>query len=107
MRRGDIVTVALPGAQGKPRPAVIVQEDALTGSESLLVCAFTSDLLFRAPHRPIIEPTSENGLHSPSLVMTDKIQAAPLEKCHKVIGRVTVEQQRLIDAALMFVLGLD
>lgn len=107
MRRGDIVTVALAGAQGKPRPAVVVQDDALTGSESLLVCAFTSDLDYRAPHRPIIEPAPENGLRSPSLVMTDKIQAAPRNRCDRVVGRINPEQQRLIDAALMFVLGLD
>ncbi|TMJ14740.1 MAG: type II toxin-antitoxin system PemK/MazF family toxin, partial [Alphaproteobacteria bacterium] len=27
MNRGDLVTVALPGAYGKPRPAVVVQAD--------------------------------------------------------------------------------
>ena len=32
MRRGDIVVVAAPGDYGKPRPAVVVQADALTES---------------------------------------------------------------------------
>ena len=27
MKRGDIVTVALPGAIGKPRPALVIQSD--------------------------------------------------------------------------------
>jgi len=32
MRRGDVVTVAVPGDYGKPRPAVIVQTDAFPDS---------------------------------------------------------------------------
>jgi hypothetical protein len=34
MRRGDIVTVAAPGAYGKPRPAVVIQGDSLNQREA-------------------------------------------------------------------------
>jgi mRNA interferase MazF len=39
LKRGDIVVVAAPGDYGKPRPAVVVQADALTeaGLQSVVV----------------------------------------------------------------------
>ena len=44
MRRGDVVTVAATGDYGKPRPAVIVQTDALPAAHaSVAVCQMTSD----------------------------------------------------------------
>ena len=44
MRRGDIWTVA--GGKdyaGKPRPVVIVQDDSFDATDSITVCAFTTD----------------------------------------------------------------
>ena len=39
MNRGDVVTVAATGDYGKPRPAVIVQTDALPATHaSVVVC---------------------------------------------------------------------
>ena len=44
MRRGDVVTVAAAGDYGKPRPAVIVQTDALPAEHaSVVVCQMTSE----------------------------------------------------------------
>ncbi|TLZ44380.1 MAG: type II toxin-antitoxin system PemK/MazF family toxin, partial [Gammaproteobacteria bacterium] len=44
MRRGDVVTVAAAGDYGKPRPAVIVQTDALPAEHaSVVVCRMTSE----------------------------------------------------------------
>ena len=107
MKRGDIVTVALQGAHGKPRPALVVQTDSLSTSETLLICPLTSDLAFGSPHRMRLEPSDTNGLKNVSLVMVDNVQAAPVIRCDKVIGRINDEQQRLIDASLLFVFGLD
>ena len=44
MRRGDIWTVS--GGRdyaGKPRPVVIVQDDAFDPTDSITICAFTTD----------------------------------------------------------------
>jgi mRNA interferase MazF len=44
MKRGDIWTVA--GGKdyaGKPRPVVIVQEDSFDATDSITICAFTTD----------------------------------------------------------------
>lgn len=62
-QRGDLVTVALPGAYGKPRPALVTQSDLLAELESVLVCPITSDLrdvMFRVT----VEPSLTNGLQN-------------------------------------------
>src|SRR5579864_6248791 len=71
MRRGDVVVVAA-GDYGKPRPAVIVQTDALPEDHpSVIVCQMTSVILDTTDFRVRIEPTDENGLRTPSQVMAD------------------------------------
>jgi mRNA interferase MazF len=46
MRRGDLVTVAATGDYGKPRPAVIVQTDALPKNHAcVVICQLTSELV--------------------------------------------------------------
>jgi mRNA interferase MazF len=45
MSRGELVVVAAPGDYGKPRPAVIVQSNAIPESHaSVVICPMTSDL---------------------------------------------------------------
>jgi mRNA-degrading endonuclease toxin of MazEF toxin-antitoxin module len=45
MRRGDVVTVAAAGDYGKPRPAVVVQTDALpTHHASVIVRQMTPEV---------------------------------------------------------------
>lgn len=44
VRRGDIWTVAGgPDDAGKPRPAVIVQDDAFDATASITICLLTTD----------------------------------------------------------------
>lgn len=43
-RRGDLVTVSLPGNYGKPRPALVIQSDLLAELESVILYPITSDL---------------------------------------------------------------
>lgn len=46
MSRGDVVIVAASGDSGKPRPAVIVQSNALPDSHaSIVICQMTSELV--------------------------------------------------------------
>ena len=71
MTRGEIWTVSGAGYAGKPRPAIIVQDDRFDGTESVTVCVFTTDEteapLFRVP----IAPSARNGLREASRVMVD------------------------------------
>src|SRR4030088_2398807 len=73
MKRGDVVTVAAAGDYGKPRPAVIVQTDALPDTHaSVGVCQMTSECTDAHDFRVTVEPTPKNGLRVTSQVMADK-----------------------------------
>ena len=92
MRRGDVWTVS-GGSDyaGKPRPAVIVQDDSFDATASITICAFTSDPaeapLFRLP----VEPSERNGLRSSSRLMVDKITTVSKSKLGERIGRLDDE----------------
>jgi len=107
MRRGDVVTVAVAGDFGKPRPAVIVQSDVLNPSHaSFLVCLMTSDVQEVPSLRIDVALSEENGLRRPSQVMIDKIQTVRREKIGPVTGRLGPETLSAIDRSLAVVLGL-
>ena len=74
MKRGEVWTVSggAPYA-GKPRPAVIVQEDRFEATTSITLCAFTTDPTDAPLLRMLVEPTVRNGLKSTSRLMIDKI----------------------------------
>ena len=106
MKRGQLLIAVLSGDYGKPRPAVLVQSQALFEAESLLVCPLTSEIETACLFRPLIAPTPLNGLKAPSVIMTEKITAIPRRRCRERIGELTPEQIADLDSALMFVLGL-
>jgi mRNA interferase MazF len=105
MNRGDLVTVALPGAYGKPRPAVVVQADRFHHLGSVTFIPFTSDLLPAEIFRVLINPSSENGLQAPSQVMADKCSTLPLAKVGSVFGHLGESDLGRVDRALAAFLG--
>ncbi len=107
MRRGEIWTVSGGNDYaGKPRPAVIVQDDSFDATESITICAFTTDPteapLFRLP----IEPNPRNGLRSVSRLMADKITTVPKSKLGSLVGRLDDEDLVRLNQALLVFLGL-
>jgi len=107
MRRGEIWTAA--GGKdhaGKPRPVVIVQDDRFDATDSLTVCAFTTDPtdapLFRLP----VEPNERNGLRSPCRLMADKITTVPKTKLGSRLGRLDDEEILRLNRAMLVFLGL-
>ncbi len=108
MRRGDIVTVVAPGDFGKPRPAVVVQADALTeaGAGSIVLCLMSSHLVEAPAFRLTVEPDGGNGLQQPSQVMVDKILTVSRARVGAVIGRLDDETLLRLNRTLAFVVGL-
>ena len=107
MKRGDVVTVAATGDYGKPRPAVIVQTDALPAQHaSVVVCQMTSDLSDAPDFRVTIEPTERNGLRARSQVMADKSVTIRRERVGRAIGRLDNTDIARLNIALAFVMGL-
>lgn len=88
MKRGSLVTVAVQGDFGKPRPALVIQSDALGGTDSVLVCLLTSTLRDAPLFRLTLQPDAGNGLHAPSQIMADKIVAVRRDRCGAVFGQV-------------------
>lgn len=107
MKRGDVVTVAAAGDYGKPRPAVIVQTDALPRKHaSVIVCQMTSDLSDAEDFRVTVEPTDANGLRLRSQVMADKPVTIRRERVGAVIGQLDRTDIARINVALAFVMGM-
>ena len=107
MRRGDICTVAAgSGYAGKPRPAVIVQDDRFHDAYSIAVCPFTSDPTDAPVVRLVVEPSTGNGLRVQSRLMVDKLTAVPASKVGAVIGHLDDEDLVRLNRALMVFLGL-
>jgi mRNA interferase MazF len=107
MRRGEIWTVS--GGKdyaGKPRPVVIVQDDSFDATDSITICAFTTDEtdapLFRLP----VEPSERNGLRSPCRLMVDKVTTVPKSKVGSQIGRLDDEDVLRLNQAVIVFLGL-
>lgn len=106
MRRGDLVTVALQGDLGKPRPALVIQSDLFSAHPSVVVLPVTSTLLDAPIFRIGIEPDASNGLREPSQVMVDKTQSVPRSRVGSVIGRVDDATMLSVNRALAVFLGL-
>jgi mRNA interferase MazF len=104
--RGDLVTIALPGDYGKPRPALVVQADAFQALASATVLPLTSDLHDWPLFRITIRPSRSNGLRQASQVAVDKTATVPRTKIGQRIGRVDPTTMRAVDAALAGFLGL-
>jgi mRNA interferase MazF len=104
--RGDIVTIVLPGAYGKPRPALVIQSDLFNALGSVTVLPVTSELRSAPLMRIPLDPSDANGLRKKSQVMVDKTQTVPVEKVGSTIGRVDPETLVTIDRALATFLGI-
>jgi mRNA interferase MazF len=105
MKRGDIVTVVLPKALGKPRPAVIIQSDLFAEHPSITILPVTSELRPAPLFRITVEPGSDNGLLKPSQVMVDKAQSIPREKIGATLGRLDDSTLMTVNRALALFLG--
>jgi mRNA interferase MazF len=104
--RGDVVIVAAPGDYGKPRPAVIVQSNAIPESHALVViCPMTSELV-DADFRISIEPGPETGLRLRSQIMADKPVTVRRERIGQRIGQFGSADMARLNVALAFVMGL-
>lgn len=107
MRRGEIWTVA--GGKdyaGKPRPAVILQDDRFDATDSITICAFTTNPtpapLFRLP----VDPSERNRLRAPCRLMVDKITTVPKTKIGSLVGRLDDEDMVRMNRAVVVFLGL-
>ena len=105
MKRGDLVAVILPGAYGKPRPAVIIQSDRYEAMESVTFLPMTSEVLPKQVFRVTVAPSAENGLEAQSQIMADKCSTLPLTKVGKAFGHLGATDLGRVERALAAFLG--
>jgi len=106
MKRGDLVTVALQGDLGKPRPALVIQSDLFDAHPSVTILPVTSDLRVTPLFRITVNPSEHNGLNQPSQVMVDKPQSVAREKIGMVLGHLDDAAMLAVNRALAVFLGL-
>ena len=106
MKRGEVWTVSGAGYAGKPRLAVIVQDDRFDATASLTLCVFTTDETEAPLFRLAVSPSDENGLRSASRLMVDKLTTVSRESLGNRIGRLEGEDMTRLNRAIMVFLGL-
>jgi mRNA interferase MazF len=109
VKRGEIWTVAGgKNCAAKPRPVVILQDDRFDKTESITICAFTTDPtdapLFRLP----VEPNENNGLRALCRLMVDKITTVPKARIRigARVGRLADEDIVRLNRAVLVFLGI-
>lgn len=107
MKRGEVWTVSGgAGYAGKPRPAVILQDDRFDATGSVTLCAFTTDPTDAPLFRPSLVPDDENGLRESCRLMVDKITTVPRSKLGTHIGRLAEKDIARLNRAVLVFLGL-
>jgi mRNA interferase MazF len=107
LKRGEIWTVA--GSKdyaGKPRPAVIVQDDRFDATGSITICAITTDRSEAPLFRIVIQPSDQNKLTTTSRLMVDKITTIPKNKLGSRIGHLVAADMARVNRATLIFLGL-
>lgn len=107
MKRGEIWTAA--GGKdyaGKPRPVVILQDDRFDMTDSVIVCAFTTDPTDAPLFRLRVEPNESNGLRAVCRLMVDKITTVPKARIGARIGRLDDEDIVRLNRAAVVFLGI-
>jgi mRNA interferase MazF len=107
VKRGEVwVASGGPDYAGKPRPVVVLQDDRFASTLPITVCPLTTNPADVPLMRPVILPSTANGLKLPSRLMVDKVSTLPRTKMGSRIGRLAPADQVVLDRALLVFLGL-
>ncbi|MFT4101845.1 MAG: type II toxin-antitoxin system PemK/MazF family toxin [Burkholderiaceae bacterium] len=106
MMRGDLVTIAMQGDFGKPRPALVIQADHFSESATVTVLPVTSTLVAAPLLRIKVQPDAENGLQEPSQVMIDKTMTVKRDKVGPTFGRLGADALVEVERCLALFLGI-
>lgn len=105
MRRGDIVTVAGGVHAGRPRPALVVQDDRFDATDAVTVCPFTTTKVDAPLLRVPVAAGEANGLGQDSYLMVDKITTVRRSNARTVLGRLEATTLVEFERRLLVFLG--
>ncbi len=106
MKRGDLVTVAMQGDFGKPRPALVIQSDQFDEHLSVTVLPVTSTLVAAPLLRVTVQPSARNGLQKASQVMIDKSLTVKRDKVGPAFGSLEPDTLVAVERCLAVFLGI-
>jgi len=107
MNRGDLVTIAIQGDFGKPRPALVIQSDVVRDIHETVTVALLSSRIVQAPiFRLNIAPDDRNGLTKECQIQIDKIMSIRKERIGSTIGKLDDTMLVRVNRALALWLGL-
>lgn len=106
-RRGDLVTVSVQGAFGKPRPALVIQSDLFNQAHpTVMLCLVSSDLRDTPLFRLAVAPTEENALKLNSQIQIDKVMTVLRDKIGPSFGRLDDATMLKVNRALALFMGI-
>lgn len=107
MKRGEIWTASAgSGYAGKPRPVVILQDDLFDVTNSVTICAFTTDAIDAPLLRITVSANETTGIRETSQVMVDKITTVPRSKLGQKIGQLSDTDMMRLSRSVAVFLGL-
>ena len=106
MKRGDLVSIALQGDFGKPRPALVVQSDKFDAHNTVSVLLVSSELVNAPLFRITVEPDAGNGLQRRSQVLVDKAMTIKRDKLGAVFGSASDDVMLAVNRSMAVFLGI-
>lgn len=106
MKRGDLVTIAMPGDFSKPRPALVIQSDQFDETGTVTILLISGTLVDAPLIRTTVQPTSGNGLRKASQVMVDKTMSVKRGRIGATIGSLDADTMLAVSRALAVFLGV-
>jgi mRNA interferase MazF len=106
VKRGDLVSIAIQGDFGKPRPALVIKSDNFDSHATVTVLLVSSALVDAPLFRITVQPTQGNGLQKPSQIMVDKVMTVKRDKIGAAFGRLDSIHMLEIERCLAVFLGI-
>lgn len=107
IRRGEIYYIAPEGKdplEGKNRPGIIVSNDSANQfSNSVEIVYLTT----KEQTRELKSNVTVSGTGTPSTAICGKVHTIPIERIGSYTGRLTDAEQREVDRALLYSLGIS
>jgi mRNA interferase MazF len=104
--RGNLVTIAMQGSFGKPRPALVIQANQFMENSSTTVLPITGTLVPAPLLRVTVQPSATNGLLKPSQVMVDKAITVRKDKIGPAFGSIEADALLEVERCLAVFLGI-
>ena len=106
MKRGELVTIAMQGDFGKPRPALVIQADKFGEHATVTVLPVSTTLVDAPLFRVTVRPSESNHLRTTSRIMVDKIMTVRRDKLGAAFGSVGDETMLEVARSLAVFLGI-